>query len=104
MRIQLVLRNPTDTEESKTNGTAVQYLFDNHGKSPVVEPPKQVAAAPRRPTPPKAAPPPPPPVIAVTPPPPPKPEPIRVVVFQGSKRSEATFEPKEDGPSEGKKQ
>jgi len=95
MRIQLVLRNPTDTEESKTNGTAVQYLFDNHGKGPA-EAPKPVSATPRPA--PKAAPPPPPPLpaVAVAPPPPPKPEPIRVIVFQGSKRSEATFEQKEE--------
>jgi len=105
MRIQLVLRNPTDTEESKTTGTAVQYLFDNHGKSPVVaEAPKAVSAAPRRPAP-KATPPPPPPLPAVAvAPPPPKPEPIRVIVFQGSKRSEATFEQKEEGASGGKKE
>jgi len=94
MRIQLVLRNPTDAEVAQTNGTAVQYLFDNHGKSPVGDPPKPVSSAPR----PKALPPPPPPppTIAVAPPPPPKPEPIRVIVFQGSKRSEATFEQKEE--------
>src|SRR5207247_1773112 len=102
MRIQLVLRNPTDTEDTKTPGTAVQYLFDNHGKGPVVEPPSPVAAV-RRPAPKAAPPPPPPPPTIVVAPPPPKPEPIRVVVFQGSKRSEATFEPKEEGASEGKK-
>ena len=103
MRIQLVLRNPTDTEESKTTGTAVQYLFDNHGKSPVLaEAPKAVSAAPRRPAP-EATPPPPPPLpaFAIAPP---KPEPIRVIVFQGSKRSEATFEQKEEKASEGKKE
>jgi len=105
MRIQLVLRNPTDTEEAKPPGTAVQYLFDNKGKAPVAEQAKQVAAGPRRVALPKATPPPPPP----PPPPtavvePPKPEPIRVVVFQGSRRSEATFEQKEEGPAGGKKQ
>jgi pilus assembly protein CpaB len=101
MRIQLVLRNPTDTEEVETPGTAVQYLFDNHGKGPVVEAPKPVAAAPRRAAPRAALPPPPPPPTAATPPPP-KPEPIRVVVFHGSKRAEATFEQAEEGASEGK--
>lgn len=105
MRIQLVLRNPTDTEEVDTPGTAVQYLFDNRGKGPVAAAPKPVATGPRRAAPKaKAAPPPPPPPppVAVAPPPPPKPEPIRVVVFHGSKRAEATFEQLEEGASEGK--
>jgi pilus assembly protein CpaB len=103
MRIQLVLRNPTDAEVAQTNGTAVQYLFDNHGKGPVADAPKPVSSAPR-PAPKALPPPPPPPAIAVAPPPPPKPEPIRVIVFQGSKRSEATFEQKEEGDSGGKKE
>ena len=104
MRIQLVLRNPTDTEDVDTPGTAVQYLFDNHGKGPIAQPPKPAVskAAPRRAT--KAAPPvtPPPPPVAAAPPP--KPEPIRVVVFHGSKKAEATFEQAEEGASEGKQE
>src|SRR6266436_2442024 len=66
-KIQLVLRNPLDTVTAKTTGTSLASLFDNHGKNPVVEPPKPVSATPRRPAPPKPAPPP-PPVIAVAPP------------------------------------
>ena len=104
MRIQLVLRNPTDTEEVKTPGTAVQYLFDNQGKAPVADPAKSAVAAARRVAPKAAPPPPPPPPVAAAPPPKPKPEPIRVVVFHGSKRAEATFEQKEEGTSEGKKE
>jgi pilus assembly protein CpaB len=98
-RIQLVLRNPTDTEEVETTGTAIQYLFDNHGKAPAAPPPpppRQVSkAAPRpAPPPPAQAPPPPPPVEAK------KPEPIKVVVIHGSQRREATFETEEEQNNE----
>lgn len=112
-RIQLVLRNPTDTAEVDTPGTAVQYLFDNRGKPPAGGPGTLAAAqtkaapAPRRAASrAKAAPPPAPapaPVAAAPPPPPPKPEPIKVVVFHGSKRAETTFE-QEEKASEGKQQ
>ena len=96
-RIQLVLRNPTDNEEVVTPGTAVQYLYDNHGKRPVMEPPRP---APRRapkasaPAPQAAAPRPQPPPIP--PLPPAKKEPIRVVVMHGASISEATFEPEDE--------
>jgi pilus assembly protein CpaB len=102
MRIQLVLRNPTDTEEVVTPGTAVQYLFDNRGKAPSAPAPAKAVATGKRPAaprPPPIPPPPPPPVVVA--PPPPKPEPIRVVVINGSKRAEAIFE-QEDNASEEK--
>jgi pilus assembly protein CpaB len=94
-RIQLVLRNPTDTAETETAGTAIQYLFDNHGKGPATPPP--AAPGPKRVS--KAVAPPPPPPAA----PPPKveakkPEPIKVVVFHGSKRAEATFQTDDENP------
>jgi pilus assembly protein CpaB len=109
-RIQLVLRNPTDTAEVETPGTAVQYLFDNRGKAPAALPAAATVAAAAKSTPRRAAakakaapPPPPPPPPTAAAPPPPKPEPIKVVVFHGSKRAEATFE-QEEKASEGKQQ
>lgn len=86
-RIQLVLRNPTDTEEVATSGTAVQYLYDNQGKRPVQPPP-----APPRPRTRTAAPAPPPPPPVSTPVVQPPPEPIRVIVMHGSRTTEATFD------------
>jgi pilus assembly protein CpaB len=88
-RIQLVLRNPTDKEETKTPGTAMAYLF-NGG----VAPPAKAAADPnatrqvRRPPPP----PPPPPAKVVVPPPPP---PLNVEVIHGSRKVEQKFAPEE---------
>lgn len=95
-RIQLVLRNPTDNEEVVTPGTAVQYLYDNHGKRPVAEPPpapRPVARA-SKPAPAAAAPRPKP--TPIPPLPPAKKEPIRVVVMHGASISEATFEPEDE--------
>jgi pilus assembly protein CpaB len=60
MRIQMVLRNPTDKEISKTKGTSVANLFN--GGQPLPETPKSPAKAVAR----KAAPPPPPPPPVVT--------------------------------------
>jgi pilus assembly protein CpaB len=95
-RIQLVLRNPTDTEETETAGTAIQYLFDNNGKAPKGAPPAPVNTGAKRQVRTAATPPPPPP-------PPPaakveekKPEPIKIVVFHGSSKKEATFELEEE--------
>jgi pilus assembly protein CpaB len=103
-RIQLVLRNPTDKEESKTHGTALAYLFSglkppsDAAKSDAVK--AGAAAAPRQVR--KPAPP---------PPPPPKPEPekvapppITVEVIHGSRRVETKFageESDQNKPSEG---
>lgn len=76
-RVQLILRNPTDTTLTKTPGTAMAYLFYGNPQP----------LAPRAPAPVKAkaiAPPPPPP------PPPPKP-PLVVEVIHGAKKAETTF-------------
>ncbi len=94
-RIQLVLRNPTDNEEVVTPGTAVQYLYDNHGKRPVEVPPPAPRPVARAAAPgPVAAPAPRP--TPIPPPPPPKREPIKVVVMHGASISEATFEPEDE--------
>jgi pilus assembly protein CpaB len=91
-RIQMILRNPTDKEDSKTRGTAVEYLFNgvNGMPGPQVAP-KQVAvkrAAPK--------PPPPPPVAAAKPEPPKVVPPIIVEVIHGSRRADAKFQPEND--------
>jgi pilus assembly protein CpaB len=83
--IQLVLRNPLDTQVAKTNGAAVQQLFGimprvnaNTGdpeRKPVVRRPKPLA-------------PPPPPVAAA---PPPKPQPFVIEMIHGNKKAEQKF-------------
>ncbi len=80
-RIQMVLRNPTDKEQTKTRPTALAYLFNGVDGMPGREEPKKAAvrAVPRRVIQPvKAAAP--PPVI-----------PITVEVIQGTQRTEAKF-------------
>ena len=78
-RIQLVLRNPLDTETSNTTGTVMANLFSD-GKG---QPPVRVAQVVK-----KA-----PPVKVQAPPPPEKPAPTvyLIEVLNGSKRSEAKF-------------
>lgn len=90
-RIQLVLRNPTDKEESKPPGTAMAYLFSG-GVAPPVAAPKTgtPAAQVRRPPPP---PPPAPPKVVVPPPPPP----INVEVIHGSRKVEQKFDSEDKG-------
>ena len=75
--IQLVLRNPLDTDIAKTNGSAVAQLFNSGAALPPAEKP----AASIRPTPPPAA-------LA----PPPKPRVVEVI--NGIKRTETQFEPR----------
>ena len=80
--IQLVLRNPLDTDIAKTAGVAVAQLF--HPGAPLPQevkpaPPWQIRTAPVRPTPPPAA-------------PSPSPKPRVVEVIHGIKRTEAQFE------------
>ena len=91
-RIQMVLRNPTDKEETKPPGTAMAYLFSGGVAPP---PAAKQAGSPtgqvRRPPPP---PPPPPPAKVVVPPPPP---PINVEVIHGSRKVEQKFESEEKG-------
>ncbi len=78
-RIQLVLRNPLDTQTTKTTGVALAGIFGGPIKPPELTPPK-----PRR-------------VERVTTlpypvaPPPPKPAPVTVEVMNGNKRVQSTF-------------
>ena len=100
-RLQLVLRNPMDREESHTRGTATAYLYDGkNGEPPVGPPAKTGSATPRR----AAAPPPPPPPAPakVKPEPPP---PITVEVIHGSSRAQSKFAgEKEKSASEGQQE
>ncbi|MEO8053155.1 MAG: Flp pilus assembly protein CpaB, partial [Acidobacteriota bacterium] len=88
-RIQLVLRNPTDTEEAKPPGTAMAYLFNGGVRPPPKEP--SAGTAPRQVL--RAPPPPPPPAKVVVPPPPP---PINVEVIHGSRKVEQKFAAEEN--------
>ena len=80
-RIQLVLRNPLDTQEAKTPGTAVGKLFNMNQPATLATVRPKPAPKPK-------------PVVVVEapPPPPPKPAPIAVEVIIGSKRAESKFE------------
>lgn len=74
-RIQLVLRNPIDTQVSKTKGAWLQELYSG-ASGPTV-------AAPRRPRPARVA----------QPAPPPKPEgPFVLEIINGTRRTETVFE------------
>ena len=92
-RIQLVLRNPIDTETTKTPGTAIANLFSgNTGTLPAAvtskpvmtaKPKMQPVAMPAKP--------------AVAPPPPEKVViPLTVEVITGTRRSETKFKPEEE--------
>jgi len=90
-RIQMVLRNPTDKEETKPPGTAMAYLFSGG----VAPPPAATGAGTARPVVRRPAPPPPPPPAKVVAPPPPPP--INVEVIHGSRKVEQKFESEEKG-------
>jgi len=95
-RIQMVLRNPTDKEETKPPGTAMAYLFSGG----VAPPPAATGAGAARPARKPAPPPPPAPAKVVVPPPPP---PINVEVIHGSRKTEQKFQSEEkDKTSEAK--
>jgi len=85
--IQLVLRNPLDTQMAKTPGTAIQELFANAGarkpKPPVTES-KKVAlnTAPRMG----------PPRLDFKPLPPPPPRTFTMEIINGDKKSESKFQ------------
>ncbi len=82
-RIQLVLRNPLDTEVAKTKGTALANLFTGQPfVNPISAPsaPPRRAAAPAPKAPPKAE-------------PKPEPPPLVVEVLHGAKRAETKFGP-----------
>ena len=85
MRIQLVLRNPLDTQTVKTPGTAVANLFTGETglPQPRLNPPKP-AAKPIAPPKPVAAPPAEPPKVIV---------PLTVEVITGTTRAETKFKP-----------
>ena len=85
-RIQLILRNPLDTEEAKPPGTAMARIWS--GGSGIVTAPVAACGAPRPRPAPKAAPP---------PPPPPKPaakpkDSIIVEIIHGASKTERKFE------------
>ena len=85
-RIQLVLRNPIDTVDSETPGTAKSKLFENVGFLGQPKAPEPKVR--RRPS-----------VAAVAPPPPPPPpvkkEPFVVEVFHGVQKSQSQFQSEE---------
>ena len=85
-RIQLILRNPMDKEETTTKGTTVSYLYENkNGLAPTGKPAPVASKGTKR----AAAPPPPPPPVKAKPEPPPPP--IVVEVIHGSSRAQAQF-------------
>jgi len=83
--IQLVLRNPLDTQVAKTPGTAVVELFSASGPRKRVDPARVYIKVAAKPAP---APPPPPVVI----PPPPVRQPFVMEVINGTKKSETRFD------------
>jgi pilus assembly protein CpaB len=96
-RLQLVLRNPIDKEESHTRGTTTAYLYENkNGEAPVGKPPATGTTTRRA-----AAPPPPPAPVKAKPEPPPPP--ITVEVIHGASRTQSKFaQETEKSASEGK--
>ncbi|HYV61556.1 MAG TPA: Flp pilus assembly protein CpaB [Bryobacteraceae bacterium] len=96
-RLQLILRNPIDKEESHTRGTATAYLYEGkNGEPPVSGPAKTGTTTTRRAAIPALAPPPPAPAKTKPEPPPP----ITVEVIHGSSRSQSKFaqEKEKSGP------
>jgi pilus assembly protein CpaB len=87
-RIQLILRNPLDTETTKTPGVAMTKLFTGHNPKEMEVTPRQrvVKAAPKPPAPP------PPAAVAQEKPAPP----VVVEVIYGAKRSETKFQPDQE--------
>ena len=83
-RIQLVLRNPMDSQKVEPPGTAVAQLFRSGAASPAASPPR-----PKKPQVKVEAPPPPPPV--------PIPQPIVVELLKGPNRKLEKFEGTETG-------
>jgi pilus assembly protein CpaB len=100
-RIQLILRNPMDKDETNTKGTTVSYLYENkNGLAPVGGKPAPVAAKGTKRA---AAPPPPPPAPAKAKPEPPPP--IVVEVIHGSSRAQSKFaQEKEKSAPEGQQE
>jgi pilus assembly protein CpaB len=84
--VQLVLRNPLDTVDAKTTGTATANLFSGVAFRPTNPPPAAVAYRPR-PVPPVA----PQPVVVEK-----AAAPIRIEIFHGSKKIDAEFKSVEE--------
>jgi pilus assembly protein CpaB len=82
--IQLVLRNPLDTQMAKTPGTAVSELFSNSGPKKRPEPQKVYVRAAAKPAPIPAP-------VAVVPAPPVR-QPFVMEVINGNKKSESKFD------------
>jgi pilus assembly protein CpaB len=87
-RIQLVLRNPLDTDTVKTPGTNVSNLFT--GQSGLPQSKSAPKAAPRAAAPVKT-----PPAVVQAPPPPKVIIPLTVEVITGTSRAETKFKPEE---------
>ena len=104
-RIQLILRNPMDKEETNTKGTSVAYLYENkNGLAPAsggkpVATPTATKSAPKRAA---APPPPPPPAPAKSKPEPPPP--ITVEVIHGSSRAQSKFAQEQKSAPEGQQE
>jgi pilus assembly protein CpaB len=89
MRIQLVLRNPLDTQTVKTPGTAVSNLFTGDtGLPQQARPAPKPVAKPVTKAPPK-------PVVAQVADPPKVVVPLTVEVITGTSRAETKFKPDE---------
>lgn len=88
-RIQLVLRNPMDTEVAVTQGTSMGAILSSALGGKPVPPPTAAAPAPRRA--PAASPRPAAPVVEAAKPAPP-PQPIVIEVITGSARRESRFQ------------
>ncbi|MCU1339149.1 MAG: hypothetical protein JWO19_4730 [Bryobacterales bacterium] len=99
-RIQLILRNPMDKDETNTKGTTVSYLYENkNGLAPGKIAPAPTKVGPKR----AAAPPPPPAPVKAKPEPPPPP--ITVEVIHGSSRAQSQFaQQKEKSAPEGQQE
>jgi pilus assembly protein CpaB len=82
--IQLVLRNPLDTQVAKTPGTAVVELFAMNGPKKRVEPTKVYVKGPAKPAPP-------PPPVELKPAPPVR-QTFVMEVINGNKKSETKFD------------
>jgi len=103
-RIQLILRNPMDKEETNTKGTSVAYLYENkNGLAPAAGG-KPVATTTTNGAPKRAAAPPPPPPPAPAKAKPEPPPPITVEVIHGSSRAQSKFAQEQKSAPEGQQE
>jgi len=92
-KIQLVLRNPADHEIVQTTGAVTSSLFD--GGAPPPRRARRVVDADPAPSPVPIA----PPSVILNPPPPPEPKVLKIEVFSGATKTEATFQGAPTDPS-----